>query len=113
MTAAEYWDGDCLLVRAYRQAQRLRDEREDALAWLHGRYIYDALRMVSPLFHDFVKNRPKESPYLEKPYLEMEKERKAQETREQMKQNGIAFMLAYAEKFNKQFKAKRTGGEQS
>lgn len=113
MTAAEYWDGDCLLVRVYRQAQRLRDEREDALAWLHGRYIYDALRLVSPLFHEFTKNKLKEMPYPEKPYLELERERKKQETREQMKQNGVAFMAAYAEKFNRQFKAKKTGGEQS
>lgn len=113
MTATEYWDGDCLLVKAYRKAQRIRDEREDALAWLHGRYVYDALRRVSPLFHDFVKNRPKEIPYPDKPYLEMEKERKREETREQMKQNGLAFMLAYTEKFNKQFKAKGTGGEQA
>lgn len=45
--------------------------------------------------------------------MEMEKERKTQETREQMKRNGIAFMLAYTERFNKQFKAKKTGGEQS
>lgn len=113
MTAAEYWDGDCTLVKAYREAQRLRDEREDTLAWLQGRYIYDALRMASPLFHDFMKGKPKEIPYLEKPYMEMEKERKKQETHERMKQNGIAFMLAYAERFNKQLKAKKAGGEQA
>lgn len=113
MTAAEYWGGDCTLVKPYRQAQRLREEREDALAWLQGRYIYDALRMVSPLFHDFVKGTPKAEPYMEKPYWELEKERRKKETEERMRQNGLAFMLAYAEKFNKNFKAKRTGGERS
>lgn len=111
MTATEYWDGDCTLVKAYRQAQRLRDEREDAIAWLHGRYIYDALRFVSPLFHDFTKREPKENPYMEKPYMELAKDRKDQKTHEQMRQNGIAFMAQYAERFNKQFKAKKTGGE--
>lgn len=110
MTATEYWDGDCTLVRAYREAQKLRDEREDTIAWLHGRYIYDALRMVSPLFHDFVKGRPKEIPYVEKPYMEMMKERKAQEDRERRKNAMLTKMLAFAERHNKQFK-KGTGGE--
>ena len=112
MTVEQYWDGECTLVRAFRQAQRLRDEREDTLAWLQGRYIYDALQRVSPLFHDFMKGKPKEIPYVEKPYMEMEKERKRVETREQMKRNGLAYMATYAERFNKRFKSKKTGGEQ-
>lgn len=112
MTVKEYWEEDCVLVKAFREAQRLRDEREDTLAWLQGRYIYDALQRVSPLFHDFVKGKPKEIPYVEKPYTEMEKERRIRETREQMKQNGLAFMLAYTQRFNKQFKARKTGGGQ-
>lgn len=112
MTVEQYWDEDCLLVKAFRRAQRLRDERTDTEAWLQGRYIYEALIRASPLFHDFTKGKVKEIPYLEKPYQMQEKERKEQQTREQMKRNGLAFMAAYAERFNKGFKSKKTGGEQ-
>lgn len=111
MTVTEYWDGDCTLVKAYREAQRLREEREDTLAWLHGRYIYDALRQVSPLFHDFVKGRPKEVPYTEEPYTVAMRKRKEEESREKIKQQGVQYMLQFAERFNKQFKRKKTGGE--
>ena len=111
MSAAEFWDGDCLLVKAYREAQRLRDEREDAIAWLQGRYVYEALRDVSPLFQAFSKRTPKEHPYLEKPLMEMIKEQKIRETYEHKRRSGIDFMVQYAQRFNTRFKGKQSGGE--
>lgn len=113
MTKEEYWDQDCLLVKPFREAQRLRDEREDAMAWLQGRYIYDALRQVSPLFHDFTKGRPKENPYYEKPLMELARERKEQENCEALKQKGINFMLQWAQRVNKTMKSRKAGGEKA
>lgn len=46
MTADEYWFGEPRLAEAYREAQKLRDERRNQELWLQGLYIYDAVGVV-------------------------------------------------------------------
>lgn len=70
MTWEQYWHGDPLMVRAFREADKLRQRREDAIAWLHGRYIYDALGRLSPILHAFSKRGAKAEPYLDRPFLD-------------------------------------------
>ena len=43
MTYEEYWYGDPWLVRAYREADKLRQERANESAWLHGLYVAMAI----------------------------------------------------------------------
>ena len=114
MTAAEYWDKDCELVKAYRKAQQLRDERTDAGAWLMGKYVYDALCRASPLFHDFVKGEPKPVPYMEKPYMELLAEQRrmnAEQSKEIRKKNGMMFMMQYTQRFNARRTERQMGDE--
>lgn len=68
MTYEQYWEQDCGLVRFYREAEELRNERINYQAWLQGMYFYDALARVSPILHAFAKKGTKPKPYVEKPY---------------------------------------------
>lgn len=67
MTPAEFWDGDCELVKFYREAYELKKEQKNQELWLQGLYIYEAIANLSPILKSFVKN-PKPMPYPEKPY---------------------------------------------
>lgn len=86
MTPAEFWDGDCELVRFYREAHELKKEQKNQELWLQGLYIYEAIANLSPLLKAFVKN-PKPRPYPEKPYplttgkIEEEKEKEQEKAK--------------------------------
>lgn len=43
MSYAEFWDDDVCKVKAYREAQILRDKRQNEMLWVHGIYMRDAL----------------------------------------------------------------------
>lgn len=68
MSYKQFWYSDCWLVKAYRDAHKLRTKRDNEQAWLIGRYVYDAVCAVSPLLHAFAKNGTTAHPYLERPY---------------------------------------------
>lgn len=68
MTERQYWDGDCMLTRAYRKAEKLRLEQKNQELWLQGMYFYEALGDVSPLLHPFAKKGTKAVPYRSEPY---------------------------------------------
>ena len=99
MSAEEYWDGDPQWVKAYREADRIRMERENQRLWLEGRYIYDTLCRVSPILHAFAKEGTQTRPYIEQPYplsqkeverIEEDKQKKAMEdARRYMEQYAI------------------------
>ena len=84
MTPGQFWDEDCTLAKAYREAYEIRREAENQKLWLQGLYIYEALLCVSPMFHDFVK-RPKPLPYSKEPYPLTDKARDAIAKREEAK----------------------------
>lgn len=68
MTEEQYWDGDCSLVIAFREAERLRQERRNQEMWLQGAYFYHALAEVSPIIRAFAKKGTKAEPYLAEPF---------------------------------------------
>ena len=84
MTPEQFWDGDCELVKFYRQAHELKKEQINQELWMQGLYIYEAIANLSPMLKPFVKN-PKPRPYPEKPYpltkggIEQQKEEEHQE----------------------------------
>lgn len=75
MTPEEYWDGDVWLVRYYREAEKLRQKRDNVLAWLQGMYVYDAIGRMAPVLHAFAKKGTKPQPYPTRPLGEEEKPR--------------------------------------
>ena len=109
MTPEQYWDGDCTLVKYYRKAEELRNEKRNQELWLQGMYIYEAICDVSPVLHAFAKKGTKPNPYSAKPYAISEKQiRKEREEKERkIAEKGKRFMEALMQSTNKRF------GEQS
>lgn len=74
MTYDEYWNGSVDIAPAMRRAHRMKMRAQNQMLWLQGRYIYDALTEVYPLFNGWAKG--KVSPYTEAPYPLTAKEQK-------------------------------------
>ena len=102
MSYDEFWNGDVSAVKAYRMANELRDRRMNQELWLQGKYIYDALCSVSPLFR-FSTKPTKSEPYVQEPYpitaaeVREREERKAREEEERFK----AEFALYVERLRK------------
>ena len=105
MTEEQYWDRDCTLVIYYRKAYQIKQEEQNTMLWLQGRYVYDAILCVSPILHAFAKKGTKAVPYPSEPLpitkesakeLEERKEKEAYEKRKH-------FMETYMVKVNKSF----------
>lgn len=62
MTYEQFWRGDPELVIYYRRAYEDRKEYDATLAYLQGRYFYDALCLVSPLLNPLKPKKPKKFP---------------------------------------------------
>lgn len=105
MTAEQYWDGDPMLAKYYREAESLRRDRANQEAWLQGMYFYDALARVSPILHAFAKKGTKAQPYVEEPYPINEKTVKDAEVKKEKKnsQKGLRYMETFMVKNNKRF----------
>ena len=92
MTSAEFWEQDPALVLYYREAHKLKFEEQNRMAWLQGRYIYDALCAVSPLFHDLAKRGTTAAPYYEEPikFYQSERER-IEDEKEKLRKQAIEY----------------------
>ena len=107
MTPEQYWDGDPLLAKYYRQADELKQKRRNQDMWLQGMYIYEALCDVAPIMNAFAKRGTKPHPYSDRPYSitrddrKEEQKLKEQRDREKAKQ----YMLGKMAKINKMFES--------
>ena len=106
MTPEQYWDGDCTLVKYYRKAEELRNDKRNQELWLQGMYIYEAICDVSPILHAFAKKGAKPHPYPSKPYAISEKQIKQEREEKERKlaEKGKRFMEAMMLSTNKRFK---------
>ena len=106
MSPEQYWDGDCTLVKYYRKAEDLRNEKRNQELWLQGLYIYEAICDVSPILHAFAKKGAKPHPYPSKPYAISEKQikRDREEKERKLVEKGKKFMEAMMLSTNKRFK---------
>ena len=108
MSYEQYWDGDCTLVKYYRKAEELRNEKRNQELWLQGMYVYEAICDVAPILHAFAKKGTKPAPYSAKPYAITEKQIKqdAEEKQRKLADKGKKFMEAMAASVNKKFEGK-------
>lgn len=108
MTPEQYWDGDCTLVKYYRQAEEMRTDRRNQELWLQGMYVYEAICDASPILHAFAKKGAKPNPYPSKPYAITEKQIKQEREEKERKiaEKGKRFMDALMRSTNKRFKEK-------
>lgn len=94
MTEEQFWDKDVWLIKAFRKADKIKQERLNEQAWLQGAYVYDAIARLSPILHAFAKEGTKAEPYIEKPYpltKEKQEEAKEEEAENSQKKACIAF----------------------
>lgn len=108
MTYEQYWEGDCTLVKYYRKAEEIRNDRRNQELWLQGMYVYEAICDVAPVLHAFAKKGTKPTPYPSKPYPLNEKQSQRDEEEKQRKlaEKGKKFMEAMAASINKKFEGK-------
>ena len=76
MSSAEYWTGDPVLVRYFREAYQLRLEQQDYNAWQQGLYYYEALSIA--LSNAFRKKGAPALNYTEQPYMQKQKKNKTE-----------------------------------
>lgn len=80
-----FWHGDPYAVRPFREAGRVSMRRADAVAWIQGRYVYDALVSVAS---GLAGGRA--TPYVEVPYLSRTEEGDRQRELQRRLENGRA-----------------------
>ena len=103
MTSDEYWNGDCDLVKYFRQANKLKIEKKNQDLWLQGCYIYEAI--TSGVATVFRKENTQPIPYIAEPFpnskeeSEQRKEKKQKENYELHKAKRIAEMNEINRKF--------------
>lgn len=108
MTEEQYWDKDCLLTKYYREAEEIRTEKANQMAWLQGMYIYDALARISPILRAFTKKGTKAQPYPEEPYpigrksVEDSKNKKEKENYDKAKRYMEAYMVQHNKRLEKE-----------
>lgn len=103
MTPEQYWDGDGMLCKYYREAYDIKRKQRNTELWLQGAYIYEALCDVAPVLQAFAKKGTKVHPYAEEPYALSEKEKQEREmAKEKAKMEKIRqLFLQFASSFNK------------
>ena len=85
MSYEDYWYGDPYLVYDYIKAEQMRQERENASAWLLGAYVYKAVDAALSYSDMFRGKGEKPRQYPSEPFPlkpKTEEERKAQEEQE-------------------------------
>lgn len=109
MTEEQYWEGDSVLPKYYRQAEELRKERVNQEAWLQGMYVYDAIARISPILHAFAKKGTKAQPYVEEPYpINKRSVDNAEAKKDKQKsQKGLRYMEALMTETNKRYKERK------
>lgn len=105
MTYEQFWEGDPTLVKYYRRAAEIKNERKNQELWLQGLYVYEALCDVAPIMHAMAKRGTKARPYPEQPYAISEKQRKrdAEEKERMVSEKGKMFMEMLMRQHNKKF----------
>lgn len=96
MSSDEYWHGDPVLARAYREKHMLEVEQKNQELWLQGLYIYDAVAVA--IGNAFSKRKQKyiEKPIRITPLTDEEKEQKAKEERQKV----VEYLNAFAANWN-------------
>ena len=111
MSRKEYWHGEAELTKVYRKAYEMQRDRRNHELWLQGLYVYEALIDASPLYHDFIKGKPKPLPYSKEPYPITETQARAKLEREERlrAERQKAAVEAWAKRVNSQIKGKNNG----
>lgn len=84
MSYWDYWDGDPIMTKYYREADVLARKRDNYRAWMQGAYVYEAVGNLAPALKAFAKGSPK--PYRNEVMPFTVEERREQEERKERAQ---------------------------
>lgn len=106
MTEEQFWDKDCCLVKAFKEADELKRERLNQVAWLQGMYIYDAISRLVPLLSGNAKKGTKAKPYVEEPYALTKEHARNKDVEKEKKRSerGRQYMHMFMAKTNEKLK---------
>lgn len=83
MTYDQFWNQDVELVKAYREADKIKRDLKNQDMWMQGAYYYEALLDAAPVLRfSFSKKPPKPVPYREQPFELHTGQRKAADSGE-------------------------------
>lgn len=101
MSYEQYWNGDCIIVKFYRDKHKHDIELMNYKLWLNGAYIYNALIASSPVFNPF-SSSGKPLDYLSKPFPITKEQQEAEKIAEYNKNRQR--LADFARRFNEQRK---------
>ena len=108
MTYDLFWEQDCKLVKAYIEAEKIRQKRLNEEFWMLGHYIYDAVGRLHPSFNTLKPREP--IPYRAEPIpFFAEPEPKTQEETDKKVDAARDYFMNMAKAYNKKFKKKESG----
>ena len=117
MTYDQFWNQDVCLVKAYREADKIKRDLRNQDLWLQGAYIYEAILDAAPVLRfSFNKKPPKPIPYRDQPIdihtgtrKQEEKQKQPLSLEEKRDKKAKAMMEMFMVSINKKFEKK--GGE--
>lgn len=92
MTYEQYWYGDPLMVRAYYKADKLRQQRINDEAWLHGAYV---LRAIDATVGNMMRKKGAEPAQYPKQPIELNNVEKTEYEKAREEENDTLFANAY------------------
>ena len=92
MTYDQYWHGDCLMVRDFYKAWKIKQEQENEKAWLQGLYFLKALDAT--VGNAFRQKGAKAEQYPSKP-IELEPEKPTEEKTSEREEAEMLYAEAY------------------
>ena len=80
MSYSDFWDGDPVIAKYYRDKYRCEMDRRNVELWLQGAYVYEAILDAMPAFNFFSKKRDP-VPYRDEPMPLTSQEKQNSENR--------------------------------
>lgn len=74
MSLTEYFDGDSMLARYFRQAYQVKQEQDDYSAWLQAVYIYKAIDCALYNNPPLMKRGREARKFYDKPFMQADKQ---------------------------------------
>ena len=93
MTYEDFWERSPALVKAYREAERIKIENTNTFEWLQGKYFYDALQVALANFSAGMSGKTGKNNYPQAPHritpkteeeIKAEKQRKLDAYRQEL-----------------------------
>lgn len=110
MTYEDYWEREPRLVKAYREAERIKIENQNTFEWLQGKYFFDALCVALSNFSAGLGGKQGKQNYPDKPHrITPMTEEEIEEDKKRKLEAYKAYLTAWQTAFNNKHKEQSNG----